>query len=221
MYIYLDESGDLGFDFSKNKTTKKFVVTLLVCESQNAIKEFEKAVKRTLKNKLNRKKNKNRVVQELKGTTTTLEIKKYFYNQLKDNDWKIYTLVLNKKRVFLDLKLKNAKSRLYNYVSRLLLEKLPLGTTFSNVRLVVDRSKNTREILDFNNYLKSQLEALLPLNTSLRIEHLTSQEMAGLQAVDLFCWGIFRKYEFNDCLWYNEFKDKIIYESEFLPEKYQ
>ena len=218
MYIYLDESGDLGFDFSRKKTTNFFVVTLLVCENQDAIKEFEKAVKRTLKNKLNRK---NYSVHELKGTKTELGVKQYFYKQIKDDSWQIYTLVLNKKRVSLDLRSKNAKSRLYNYVSRLLLEKLPLGTTFSNVRLVVDRSKNTKEILDFNNYLKSQLEALLPLNTSFRIEHLTSQEMAGLQAVDLFCWGIFRKYELNDCLWYNEFKDKIGYESEYLSEKYQ
>ena len=26
MYIYLDESGDLGFDFRKAKTTHKFVI---------------------------------------------------------------------------------------------------------------------------------------------------------------------------------------------------
>jgi len=37
--IYLDESGDLGFDFSKAKTTSTFIITLLVCdgaESANA-----------------------------------------------------------------------------------------------------------------------------------------------------------------------------------------
>lgn len=56
MFIYLDESGDLGFDYfdyNKKNTTKKFVVTLLVCNSANARKAFEKAVRRTLKNKLN------------------------------------------------------------------------------------------------------------------------------------------------------------------------
>ncbi len=218
MYIYLDESGDLGFDFSKKKTTKKFVVTLLVCENQNAIKEFEKAVKRTLKNKLNHKKNKNRVVQELKGTTTTLEIKKYFYNQLKDNDWKIYSLIIDKQKLNPKLRTKSSKHRLYNVISRLILEKLPLKKASVNARLVVDRSKNRSEINEFNHYIQDQLEYLLPLNIGFKIVHLTSQEMSVLQAVDLFCWGIFRKYEFNDCLWYNEFKDKIIYKSEFLPE---
>ena len=27
MFIYLDESGDLGFDFQKRKTTQKFIIT--------------------------------------------------------------------------------------------------------------------------------------------------------------------------------------------------
>jgi hypothetical protein len=51
MYIYLDESGDLGFDFSKTKTTKKFVITLLVCDTPMAPAIFKKAVHRTLRNK--------------------------------------------------------------------------------------------------------------------------------------------------------------------------
>ncbi|GJQ57390.1 MAG: DUF3800 domain-containing protein [Candidatus Scalindua sp. AMX11] len=54
MFIFLDESGDLGFDFNKRKTTKKFVITLLVCNSDETRREFTKAVRRTLKNKLNR-----------------------------------------------------------------------------------------------------------------------------------------------------------------------
>lgn len=29
--IYLNESGDLGFDFENNRPSKKFVITLLVC----------------------------------------------------------------------------------------------------------------------------------------------------------------------------------------------
>ena len=49
LYIYLDESGDLGFDFSKSGTTRKFVVTLLCCESLTARRDMEKAIRRTLK----------------------------------------------------------------------------------------------------------------------------------------------------------------------------
>ncbi len=221
MYIYLDESGDLGFDFSKPKTTKKFVVTLLVCDNHLANAQFEKAVKRTLKNKLNRRKTKTRIIHELKGTSTTFDIKQYFFRQLKNDQWGIYSLTLNKQRVWEPLRTKKAKPRLYNYIARHLLEKLPLRTAFSNVRVIVDKSKNRQEIQDFNQYVKNQLEALLPLNTALQIEHLTSQQCPGLQAVDLFCWGIFRKYESNDFRWYQIFADRIIYQTEYLPPKDQ
>ena len=71
MFIYLDESGDLGFDWTKAKTSRYFVITLLVCDGKHTQDKFRKAVRRTLKNKINHKKNKKRVVHELKGEETT------------------------------------------------------------------------------------------------------------------------------------------------------
>lgn len=220
MFIYLDESGDLGFDFTKAKTTKKFVITLLVCDTQTAPKQFKKTVRRTLKNKINRKKKKTLTFTELKGTNTNIEVKKYFFRQLKKDGWWLYTVVLNKERVQEHLRTKAAKSKLYNFLARFIIEKLTLRTAFTNVRLVVDRSKNREEIKDFNQYVQNQIEALLPLNTGLIIEHLKSYESPGLQAADLFCWGIFRKYEFKVEQWYNIYSGKIRYETEYLPEQY-
>jgi hypothetical protein len=216
MFIFLDESGDLGFDFNKKKTTKKFVITLLVCTSDKARTEFTKAVRRTLKNKLNRKKKKSRQVIELKGTKTTFEVKKYFLRTIKSNRWGIYALILNKARVESHLQTKVGKKKLYNFLARFLVGKLNLSKVKRNVELVVDRSKNKEEIRDFNQYLINQLEALLPLNTDLNISHLTSQESAGLQAVDMFCWGIARKYEQNDRDWYNLYRNKIRFETAYF-----
>ncbi len=218
MYIYLDESGDLGFDFSKTKTTRKFVITVLVCFSQTAGKAFRKAVRRTLKRKLNRNKTKSQWVPELKGTRTSFEIKEYFFRQLRSRDWSVYTLVLNKARVDETLQTKVGKKKLYNFLARFLIEKLPLRETTTNVRLVVDRSKSREDIGDFNQYVENHLQAILPLNTGLTIEHLTSHERAELQAVDLFCWGIARKYEHGDVAWYNLFKHMLKYEDEYLRE---
>lgn len=216
MFIYLDESGDLGFDFRKRKTTKKFVITLLVCNSVASRREFTKAVRRTLKNKLNRKKKKSRIITELKGTDTTIDIKKYFFRNIKSNKWAIYSLALNKVRVEPNLRTKTGKKKLYNFLSRVLLEKLNLSKAQRNVELIVDRCKNKEEVKDFNQYLINQLEALLPLNTDLNILHLTSQESTGLQAVDLFSWGIFRKYENNDIEWYKVYGDKVRFVTEYL-----
>ncbi len=216
MFIYLDESGDLGFNFEKRKTTKKFVITLLVCDSGPTRKEFDKAVRRTLKNKLNRKKKNLRFVTELKGTATTFEVKKYFFRNIKTNKWAIYSLVLNKVRVEKHLQTRIGKKKLYNFLARLLMEELDLSKAQRNVELIVDRCKNKEEVRDFNQYLINQLEALLPLNTDLNILHLTSQESTGLQAVDLFSWGIFRKYENSDIEWYKVYRDKVRFETEYL-----
>ena len=219
MYIFLDESGDLGFNFGKLKTSRHFVITLLVCHDKGTQDSFRRAVERTLKNKLNHKKNRSRIVSELKGTATTFAIKQYFFRQLPANDWKIYSVTLNKARVLEHLRTKAGKKKLYNYLARFILERVYFPEDVLQVSLVVDRCKNKEEIKDFNNYVINQLEALLPLNTRLNIDHLGSHESAGLQAVDLFCWGIARKEGRGDREWYAVYQDKVSFTTIYLPEK--
>ncbi len=216
MIIYLDESGDLGFNFSKPKTSRKFVITLLVCDGADSAEGFRKAARRTLKNKLNHKKRNSRVIQELKGTGTTLTIKQYFYRQVPANGWRIYTVALNKVRVEENLQTKYGKKKLYNFLARFIIEQVDLNNAAPAVTLVMDRCKNKEEIKDFNGYVANQLESLLPLNVPLNIYHESSQENAGLQAVDLFCWGIYRKYEALDLEWYQLYQGNIVFETEYL-----
>ncbi len=66
--------------------------------------------------------------------------------------------------------------------------------------------------MDFN-YIISNLEVSLALDTNFNIEHECSHNNPGLQAVDLFCWGIYRKYEQRDATWYDLFKHRISSES--------
>jgi hypothetical protein len=216
MYIYLDESGDLGFDFNKKSPSSVFVIALLVCDNPAARKSFEVAVRRTLKDKLNANLDKSRIVQELKGTRTIPAIKKYFYQQIRSDDWGIYAVALNKQRVNDELRTSSGREKLYNFLSRLLLEKLALSAVTSNVELIVDKRKTKAEIRDFNQYLGKQLKSALPGNTAFHIAHQDSQATPGLQAVDLFCWGVFRKYESRDTAWYNVFRKKIRYETFYL-----
>ena len=86
----------------------------------------------------------------------------------------------------------------------------------TNVRLIVDRSKNKDQIRDFNQSVQNQIQGLLPLNTGFGVEHLNSEEDYGLQAADLFCWGVFRKYERQSDDWYKVFQSRIKYEQEYL-----
>jgi len=216
LIIYLDESGDLGFDFAKTKTSRKFVITLLVCDGADGAEGFRKAVRRTLKNKLNRKKGKGRVVHELKGTGTTLSVKRYFYRQVPENGWRIYTVALNKARVEEPLRTRQGKKKLYNFLARFIIEQVDRSQAAPAVTLITDRCKNKEEIKDFNGYVANQLESLLPLNVPLNIYHESSQENAGLQAVDLFCWGVYRKYEARDLEWYQSYRENITFETEYL-----
>ena len=217
MYLYLDESGDLGFDLDKKGSSKKFIITILACSSDMSRRNIRQAIQRTIKCKINKGKKKKHL-QELKGSKTEFKIKKYFFEKVKNNGWEIFTLALNKSRVRDNLKSKKGKKKLYNFLSRFLIEKMTqlLYDSKQNVELFVDRSKNSEEIRDFNEYLGNQLEAILPLDISLHIYHLSSSESFELQAADMFCWGVFRKYELKDLEWYNLFKDKIAYETEYL-----
>lgn len=216
MIVYLDESGDLGFDFENKHPSKKFVITLLVCESGSITREFRTAVRRTLKNKLNLGKKGSRIVQELKGTGTTAAIKRYFLRQSPKAGWRLYTVAVNKERVDESLRTKHGKKKLYNFIARFLLEKVDLKNPGSAVTLVVDKCKNKDEMADFNQYVANQLEALLPLEVPLNIYHEHSCANAGLQAVDLFCWGIYRKYEHRDLEWYKDYRARIAFETEYL-----
>jgi hypothetical protein len=210
MIIFLDESGDLGFDFKKEGTTHFFVVTLLVVKDEQRAKLIRKAVERTLRNKVLRRKKKLEKHAELKGSHTSLAVKKYFLRQLKDSEFSIYTIALEKRRVFRDLR--RIPERLYNYVARKVIDQLPFQEELYRVTLVIDKSKGKKEVRGFNKYLRAQLSGVVSPNVLLQIDHSDSHAERGLQAADVFCWGIFRKYEFNDDVWYKMFVRRISFE---------
>lgn len=210
MFIFLDESGDLGFDFDKAATSKTFTITLLICHDKEALKGIQKAVKRTLKNKINSKKNKKRKVTELKGTGTSAAVKKYFLDKMPNDGWEIFTIVLNKSRVHDHLQTKAGKKKLYNFLTKELLGTMRFPQSdIENVNLVVDRCKDGHDRRDFNAYIQANLETAFPLETKIHITHEDSQNNAGLQAVDLFCWGIQRIHNNKDDDWYREFSGSV------------
>lgn len=127
-------------------------------------------------------------------------------------------MTLNKVRVDEPLRTKAGKKKLYNFLARFILEQVHFPADVQQVSLVVDRCKNKEEIKDFNQYVINQLEALLPLNSRLNIDHLGSHESAGLQAVDLFCWGIARKDGLCDQEWYAVYQNKVSFTTVYLPD---
>ena len=214
-YLYLDESGDLGFDFVNKKPSKFFTITILVIKGNIENRLLFKAVKKTLRRRLNPRGKRKRIVAELKGTKTTLEIKKYFYEQVKSLNFNIYAIALNKRRLY-EYLIKN-KSRVYNFIARNVLDQISFKEAKIKVELIIDKSKSKPEIVEFNGYIRRQLEAELDPKIPLNIYHFSSIESGGLQAADMFSYGIFEKHERRRMDWLNIFKEKVMYDSVYLP----
>jgi len=208
-YLYLDESGDLGFDFVNKKPSKFFTVAILVVRGENN-RKLVKAVRITLRRKFKNKKK----VEELKGSKCPLVIKKYFYRQVKDIKFALYSITLNKIRVY--ERLRKDKERVYNFMARHVLDQIPFDNANLRVKIIIDKSKTKKNIFEFNQYILRQIKSKFDPKVPLDIYHYDSKQNLGLQAVDLFCWGIFRKYERGDKEWFNIFKDKIVYDQQYL-----
>lgn len=208
-YLYLDESGDLGFDFFGKKPSRFFTVCILVIQGVDNNRRLLSAVKKTCRRKLARS-----CVAELKGAHTSLAVKKYFFRLVATVPFEIYALTLNKRRVYDELTAR--KDRVYNFIARNVLDRLPIDRATARIELIIDRSKNKPEIADFNGYITRQLTGRIDPRVPLDIYHHRSGENLGLQATDLFAWGIFRKYERGDAAWFEVFREKVRYEDRYL-----
>lgn len=212
--IYLDEAGDLGFDLTKSKTSRYLIITILVCENADAVSRITRAIKLTLKNKFFDR------LYELKGSDTSLAIKKYFFKKIPlANNWRLYAAIADKK-TWLHHHVKNHgtelnKKALYDEVAKRLLTQIDFPKSISHVKIIVDKSKNKYEISDFDNRVIAELKKGIPDKAQISIRHRPSYEEPMLQAVDLFCWGIRRKYEREELEWYSVFSDKIAAEIEY------
>ena len=78
-YLYVDESGDLGFDFFAKSPSKYFTVCLLLVRGSEHNRAILSAVKKTVRRKLPPKD-----TSELKGARTSFEVKQYFYRIVQE-----------------------------------------------------------------------------------------------------------------------------------------
>jgi len=213
-WLYLDESGDLGFDFVNTKPSEFFTICILATSHRSSDIAFGRSVKRTLRRKLNPPSRRKRLVDELKGTSTEQPVKEYAWRQIQDKTFGIYSITLNKRRVYPQLA--EQKQRVYNYVARLVIDQIPFERAEGGVKLVIDRSKGKKGVWEFNQYVERQLQGRIDPDVPLEILHEDSRRWPGLQWADLFAWGLFRKYERRDTEWYTVFQGKVLYDEQYL-----
>ncbi len=211
-WLYLDESGDLGFDFVNKKPSEFFTICILATSSSETNRRFRYAVKKTMKRKVNH--GRKNPLNEFHAHSTSFAAKEYACRLLREQRYGIYALTLNKRRVFEYLA--QNKPRVYNYVARLVIDRIPFEAADKNVLLTVDRSKGSAQRREFNQYVTTQLEGRLDPKVRLDIVHEDSVRSHGLQLVDMFAWAVHRKYEKKDQTVIGLFREKLLYENKYL-----
>lgn len=210
-YLFLDESGDLGFDFSKKGTSKVFVITCLFTENKKAIDKIVKKTHSQLRKKFKRKFGVLHAVKEKPLTRSRL------LRKLSEIDCQVMTIYLNKKKVY--TRLYNEKSVLYNYVANILLDRIyskRLALSADPLILVASRRETNKFLNEnFKNYLK--LQVVHNHKISLSVEIKSPHEEKSLQAVDFVSWAIFRKHQSGDESYYSIIKKKIMEENPLFP----
>lgn len=208
-YIFLDESGDLGF---KPASSKWFIFTIVLTNNHRRIEKIVRKVKEGMR------KSKRKRVHELHAYDSTSEVKLKMLKLLAtDDDLRVLSIILNKKKVHIDFN--NQKNYLYNYTANVLLELLhskKIIDTDEPVFLYIDQKDTNRNIRNnFEAYLNDNF--VKKGNGKVVIKIKPSHSERCLQAVDFVSWAIFRKYEKGDYEYYNIIKDKIIEENILYP----
>lgn len=207
-YIFLDESGDLGFNFKKKKTSKYFVIACMFVKDKKSV---EKVIKNIFaKFSKTETKNHNGVLHACKEKPLT---RQKLLNLLNKKDISVISIYLNKSKVY--TKLQDEKHVLYNYVANILIDRIYTKKLISIVEpiILIASRRETNKFLNQNfcNYLSNQVVGNHKIKISIEIK--TPKQEKCLQVVDFICWATFRKYEHKDETYSNLIKSKIVEES--------
>ncbi len=207
-YIFLDESGDLGFDLTKRGTSKFFVITFLCCVKKGPIEKVIAQCHSELKKK---HKITGGVLHCFREKPVT---RQRLLKRLVEKECSVMAIYLDKKRVY--TKLKDEKDVLYNMVTNILLDRIMskklLGERPDEITLIASR-KETNAFLNeqFKEYLRQKMMG--NHHVDIQVDIRTPHEEKGLQAVDFISWSIFRKLESNDATYCNIIQSKIVEEN--------
>lgn len=209
-FIFMDESGDLGFDFSRKGTSRHFLITLLFCERKRPIEKCVKKVHRGLRRKY-------RSVGSLHAYREEPATRKRLLSLLACRDCKVMTILLNKHKVY--TRLQDEKAVLYNYVTNILLDRIFSKRLLPGIEdyEIIAARRETNRFLNANvrSYLQMQLTERHDVKVKVSIK--TPEQEKGLQAVDFISWAVFRKYERSDSSYYDIIKGNIVEENPLFP----
>ena len=202
--VFLDESGDLGFDATRAATSRYFLVTALICPD---VKGVDKAVKKIFAGF-----SKTEVRNHhgfLHSFAEKPETRHKLLRLIAGLDVGIEVVVLDKQRVFTDLA--DEPHVLYASIVNVLMNRLlahPGMAADGNIHLVASQ-RETKGFLNrsFVSYLADHIVAPPGVTVSIEVKHTSAHK--GLQAVDLVSWSVFRDIEHNDPTYADTIRERM------------
>jgi len=216
-YLYIDESGDLGFG---NNASEYFIIACVKINDDKTNYCFKRIVKKVRQRKLSKKfKNKS----ELKFSNSSDLIRTEFLKRAAKLDIEIYSLIIKKEYTNKDLR--DNLPILYNYLINILLEKpLTKINNNSNLIIILDKCMSPPQRINFEMYTKTKFLSVFNKIPSLTLTHDNSNSNEGLQVVDFISGAFGFKYNttgmkgnFNN--YTNIIKNKIVMERNDLFRK--
>jgi len=210
-FIFLDESGDLGFT-KRKQNSSYFIVTILAVEDKRKVEKIVKKVHQSLRKHVKRLS--GGILHCYKEKPVT---RRRLLEFIVDTDVSIMAICLNKAKVYTNLQ--NEKHLLYNYVTNILLDRVmtkKLLKTKTSITLIAAKRETNKFLNEnFTSYLKTQAKQNhnLPLEVIIR----TPSEEKGLQAVDFVSWAIFKKYESKEDAYYRIIRKCVVEENMLFP----
>lgn len=203
-YIFLDESGDLGFDFLNKKVSKFFVITCIFVEDLEK-NNLEKIVKKTIAkiNKFSRKKAK---ISSLHFYKEKIKTRNKFLELLNQREISVLSVFIDKKQV--SLKLRNNKHFIYNEMTKIILDKVYEYKNFDKIEISASRRETCCFLnKSFCEYLENNFADKTDIKIKVSID-LPHKEKC-LQVADALSWTIFNKLEFNNDCYFKIIENKI------------
>lgn len=214
-YIFMDESGDLGFDFSKKKTSKFFIISFLFIDDEVQKKHVEKIIKKVFSGFTKKEVRFHHGV--LHAHKENPKIRTYVLGRLSKMPVSVISICLNKKNVYTSLQ--HEIHILYNYVTNILLNRickkkiLPLG---KKIHLIASQ-RETNKFLNrnFKAYLEQQAKSKYSIDIEVEITPFFHEK--GLQIIDVISWSLFRYREHGDNFYRNLIHNIIVEEHDLFP----
>ena len=199
-FIYLDESGDLGF---KKGSTKYFVISFIAMDTKTNL---------ILKRKIKKVKKRHKIGKdvEIKANKSNHSLRVDVLKEICSLPIEIYSITTKKQGI--NKSLRKDTNIFYNYMVNLILVPYIERSKIGNLCLIADlRINKVSKGMRFGDYLKYKL--LFENNLykiKLDIIYLDSFTSYGLQAVDFIANSIFKSYEQADDRYCRALRGSII-----------